>query len=460
MVLIVIDSSKRELFGCSLLARYLASMGIRSVICSRFAFAYYYTRYKPEAVVWFNVLSDLSHIAKTSFVFVLPSESGNGQPDQVVSTHGGTATVPVYPECVDRFFCWGPAMKEVLLETGRWRDEQLVVTGSPATDHWLLPRQAVKPTKPQIGLTTSFRALSNGAPPSKMNYFEWLDSAEIYGRDGTYYLPPEHAESWIFFEASLARVMVGLVRALAVERSETVRFRPHPFEREERYEYLRAITNGRMFISKKGTISEWLEEVSILFTFISGSALDAVVRGVPVISLRGLLDADALRKIPGHFRYSYDDMMWQMEDIGQAVEYVELAAKGKLRPCRDEKGFYEFLSCHFLFPRKVPAAQQVALEIKKTLEGESSRRRKPRRQRSDDTQGLRGIKRVVGRTVCRYVPMFPEWMALWKYLGGLLPGHQDIGFSYQPWRIWERRVVMRSVDRIWFSDGLTKEFKA
>jgi len=439
-VLIAIDNSKRELFGCSLLKQYLASMGIKSVLCSRWAFRDYFFHYLPDAIVWPNTLYDLSYFSQTSYIFALPSESGNGQPDQIKGTHSGTVTNPVYPENIDRFFCWGPAMKEILLDTGKWRDEQLVVTGSPATDHWLLPNPATKSEKTKIGITPTFRVLSCGTPPRKVNFFRWLDRVEISGGDGTYYSPPEHAESWIFFEASLVRVIMGLVREVAVTHAESVKIRPHPMEREDRYGYLRTITNGRTYITKKGTISEWLDDISILFTFISASALDAVVRGIPVVSLKGLLDPDALRKIPRDFHYCYEDMTWQMEDFGKVMEYVELAAKKELKPCKDEKRFNEFLTQHFSFPRELPAAHQIALEIKKVLDGESNLKR-AKKACSRDRRSMKQI-------AYRYMPMFPQFKELLIYFNSFRPRSPDIGLPYLPWHIGERREAMQTANKV------------
>lgn len=439
-VLIVVDIAERELFGCSLLSRYLAEMGLRPILCGRFAFTDYYARHAPDAVVWPNAFPDFSHVAETSHVFVLPSESGNGQPDQVRATHGGTFTNPIHPESIDRFFCWGAAMREVLLETGRWRSDQLVVTGSPSTDHWLLPLPSG--TRPaRIGLTTTFRALSNSAAPAKMNYFEWIDQAERSGGDGTYYVPPEHAESWVFFEASLARVIVGLVRTLAERRGEPLQIRPHPGERDSRYAYFRALGNGRVSVTKRGTISEWLEDISILFTFMSASALDAVVRGIPVVSLKGLLDPDALRKIPRHYGYCYDETLWQMERVEQAAEYVDAAVRGDLPPCRDERRFRSFVEEHYAFQRRGPAAQLIARDIKRVVDGEGGRRIRQARRRS------RGGRTPVVHLV-RRMPLFAQTRALWTYLNGLRPERQDIGFSYHPWRLSARRMAMRSADRV------------
>lgn len=437
-VLIVIDNAKRELFGGTLLARCLGSLGVEAVLCSVFAFRAYYARLAPDAVVWPNPLRDLSEVAADSAVFVLPSESGNGQPD-LVAMHGGTAQNPVYPKGVDRFFCWGSAMRQILLEGGAWSDEQLVVTGSPATDHWLLPRREGPGSR--IGLTTTFRALSNSATPARTNYFEWLDQAERWGGDGSFYLPPEHAESWVFFEASLARVVVGLARVLTAARAEPLDIRPHPLELEERYRYLSGITGGRASVTKAGTISQWLDDKAILFTFMSASALDAVVRGLPVVSLMNLIDPDALRKIPAHFRYGYEPMLWPLDDAAQAAEYVESAVGGRLDTCRDRRGIEALLADHFAYPRPQPAAARVAAEIKEVLDGAG--RRRPRRPRSSRGGWRRGLE-----LACRHLPLAAPTGALARYLYGLAPGHADTGFSYRPWALGERRAAARCAEQV------------
>lgn len=444
-VLIIIDGIRRELFGASLLARYLEGVGLKPILCGSHTFRDYYARYLPEAVVVPHILLDLGDVAERSFVFVMPSESGNGQPDQVRTNHAGSQQNIVYPKCVDRFFCWGPMMKEVLLDTGVWREDQLAVTGSPATDHWLLPRPSSKSSQKLIGITTTFRAISNAASPAKLNYFKWLDDAEASGGDGTFYEPPEHAESWMFFEASLARVMGMMIRTLVRERAEPLVIRPHPLESEIRYQYFSRLTNGQVSIDKGGTISEWLENKAILFTHMSASALDAVVRGVPVVSMKGLLDPDAVRKKPKHFQYAYEELLWQMNDFHQAAEYVELASKGKLRPCRDERGMNDFLVRHFSFPRSCPAAQQIASEIQKILDAGHHGRAFSGRQSS------RRGRSAVKDTVCQYVPLAATGISLGRFLYGLLPGRQDIRWSYQPWRLRERREARHCAERVYLA---------
>jgi surface carbohydrate biosynthesis protein len=439
-VLIVVDNSRRELFGCVLLARCLEALGVGARLCSHLAFDDYAARWSPDAVVWPNVLRDLSSVAERSLVFVLPSESGNAQPE-LVAMHAGTPTNPAYPGPVTRFFCWGSAMRDVLLASGRWREEQVAVTGSPATDHWLLPRGGAGGAA-RIGITPTFRALSNSARPSRMNYFEWLDQAERLGGDGTFYAPPQHAESWMFFEASLARVLVGLVRTLAARRAEPIDVRPHPLELPVRYRYLASLARGQLGVTTDGTMSDWLRDKALLFTFMSGSALDAVVRGVPVVSLARLIDADALAKIPGHFRYEYEDMLWPLDDLDHAVDYVERAIRGALLPCPDQAGIEKLLSQHFCYPRPRPAAAEIAGQIVAALAGRGDRSGGAHRASAS------GTRQRVRAVLARRLPLAAPVLALGRYLAGLRPGQADLGFTYQPWRWRARRAAQACADRV------------
>lgn len=442
-VLIVIDSVRRELFGCSLLAKYLKDLGLQPILCSRLAFENYYAHYCPDAVIWPNAFPDFSEIGKTCHIFVLPAESGNGQPDQVIATHAGQDQHKAHPKSVDKFFCWGHGMRDILLETNTWHSDQLVVTGNPSTDQWLLPISSNSSTEPIAGMTTTFRALCNSVPPKKMNYFEWLDNAELSGSDGTYYRPPEHAESWLFFEASLARVLGGLVRTFS-GHSKRFEIRPHPGVQMCRYQYFSDLSQGYVSVNKEGTITEWLKNISLLFTCTSASALDAVVRGVPVVSLKGLMDPDALRKIPNDFHYNYEPWLWQLEDLNQAVDYFEKAVNGDLPLCQEEAKLSDFLSQNFHFPRECPSARQIAVEIKRVMDEDGQNKIKNR------NLARSGIK----QTVQRHFPMYAQARAFEQYLHSLRPSRQDLGFTYQPWRFWEYKKTKQLVEQLWSADHI------
>jgi hypothetical protein len=439
-VLIAIDHTIRELFGAELLAHYLRAAGHRTALCSTITFGDYYSRYRPDAVVFPNAVWDLSWVAERSLVFVIPSESGVGQPASIALL-AGTPRVPAYPKPVTRFFCWGPAMRDILLETGAWSEEQLVATGTPTTDHWLLPPPPPAPDR-HAGVTTTLRTISSSAPPAKWNVFDRLDDVERLGGDGQYYLPPEHAEAWFFVEASFARVVIGLCRVLAVERTYPIEIRPHPFEMVKRYEFFRRLPGGRVSVRKSGTISEWLERINLLFTFMSASSLDAVVRGVPVVSLMGLMDPDARRKMPHTLKYSFEPWLWPLEHMAQATEYMEEATRGRLAPCRDEAAMAGFLADHFAYPRPRPAAAAVAEHISEVLAVEG-----PRFARADRRRPVRGVRRLRD-AAAHAVPLAAAGIAVARYLHGRLPGQVEIGHLYWPWNWQQRRTALRAVDAV------------
>ena len=432
LVLLVIDLSKRELFGSLLLKHFLESLGNRALICNSSDVSDFYDYYRPDAIVYPNALSDFSDLANDSLVFVLPSESGNGQRDQILSTHGGTPAACVFPKGVTRFFCWGLGMKDILMESGTWSNEQLIVTGSPATDHWTMPLNKAEMNSRAIGITPSLRALSNNTPPKKMNYYQWIDQTEQYGANGNYFRRPEHAESWLFFEASFARAMCSLIRELSVAGDEKTRIRPHPNALIGRYKYFKEISGGKVTVSKAGTISNWLERTLVLFTFASASSLDAIVRGVPVVSMRGLIDPDALRKIPVDFHYPYEEMLWQLDTVAQAQDYIGRAKGRKLDVCSNTDGLKRFLAEYFSYPRSKLAAEQIAEEIDTLLR---------------NTKITKG-KRTRRQKIKRSVPFFAHLRSVWRFLYSLLPGKIDIGYSYHFWKRSERRATWEEARKV------------
>ena len=142
---------------------------------------------------------------------------------------------------------------------------------------------------------------------------------------------------------------------------------------------------------------------------------------------------------------------------------------GKLKPCRDECQFNNFMKRHFFFPRQYPAAQLIAWEIKKVLDREPTRKRTARvnccggekdisfiKQSSINLKSPLGIWKNIRERAVRLashrVPMFCGFVSFLKYLNGKRPGNQDLGLSYQPWRIWERRAAMHSAKWILFSN--------
>lgn len=374
-VLLVVDGSSRELTGIMLLQYYLKKLGLSSRICSLLTLRHSFNQCHPRSVVLPNAGNSLcSALSERSFVFVMSSESGNGQRSQVRGTILGGPNYRCYNEYCDHFFSWGEQMTEWLIEDGAYSKDKISTTGHPATDHWLIKINRTPQKK--IGLTTTFRALSNslGGMP---NAIEWIYNAELFGDDGTFYRPPQHAEVWIYWEAAFLRLICNIVEKIVKVHSLNLEIRPHPVEKVKPYKYLTKKSNGLVQIDKGGSISEWFEKINILFAYMSASALDAVVQGVPVVSLQNILNQDALKCIPTDFHYDYYKYFWQLNNLDQIKEFSDSAFSGNLPIAADEEGIRKYILRNFYYPREKPSSLLIAEKIKEIIENNKSRKFAP-----------------------------------------------------------------------------------
>lgn len=423
-VLLVIDNSRRELVSVLLIQHYLQKLGFSSQICSRFILTHAFNKFRPKVVILPNAGDPLCEsLSKCSFVCILPSESGNGQHSQVLGIMKGTVKYRCYTEYVDLFFSWGKQMAEWLSEDGVYTKEQIQVTGNPATDHWLLP--AKKRLSGKMGLTTTFRTLSNTTGGLK-NAFERIYKIENCGGDGTYYISPEHAEVWIYWEAAFIRLICNIVDDIVIPHKVRMELRPHPFENKRPYEFLVQQSRGLVQVTKEEVISDWFQNIDLLVTFMSGSSIDAVVRGLPVVSLKNVLNQDALSRIPKGFLYDYDQYLWQLKSLEQIKEYSLEAFKGSLPVAREPEKLKTYIQKHFHFPRKKPSALLVAESITDLLE--NNRHRKFKHLHTSSS-----VKTRIN-TVLKHMPYSTELVMGYKWLDDYLEKRDATRATYLPWK--------------------------
>lgn len=437
-VLMVIDFSRRELVGNLLVKHFLEKFGIKVFLCSRFNLAQAYNTFRPAAVVVPNAtLHLIQEIWPQAHVFLLPSESGNGQRKAIQGFFMGKDVLKFHTDKIDWVFCWGPKMAVWLEEDGIYR-EKLLVTGNPATDHHLVQRNSLSSdvSRP-IGITTGFLML-NSSQGAKINPFKWLFDSERSGGDGIYYETPYHIENFVFYEAAYARLLGDIVEELAIRRDLPILIRPHPMEVELFYRYFTRISEGRVIVEKKGPISDWLVKISVLVTYLSASALDAAIQRVPVISVRNLINREALAGLPRRLHYDYEDFFWQADNLETLGELCRESREGRLPVSPHLEELKAFIRDHFLIPRDKLAALSIAEEIKKVLE---RGRKKTRFSPIGPEQAYPFYRRMLRG-------IFPNIDLIWFYLYSLSPGNMDIGFTYLPWRIKESREASRSTDRI------------
>ena len=171
---------------------------------------------------------------------------------------------------------------------------------------------------------------------------------------------------------------------------------------------------------------------------MSASALDAISRGVPVISLKKILNQDALKRIPFGFHYDYYEYLWQAESLEQLKEFIQMASQKKLPVSPNPDYFKEYIFRHFHFPRKKPSAYLVAESIADLLKNNRPRKFQP----------LHNSSTVKSRfyTALNYFPFSPE-LAMWYwYLSDHLQGRNASGGPKVTFLHWKWKEISKASD--------------
>lgn len=362
-VVLVVDNTFRELVGIFLIYFNLLKLGLKVRIVNRFVYWEAFNLFRPKIILLPNAGDpNIPLMTKSAHVCILPSESGNGQLTQILSTHAGTEIYKCYTEEISRFFSWGKYMSEVLLKSGKYRKDQIIDSGHPSTDLWKKDKAIENRSKKVVGFTTSFRGINNSLG-KKQNLFTWIHHAEKFGGDGSFYLPPNHSESWLFWEAAYVRLMFQLIQVVVDSDEEIiVQIRPHPFENIDMYEAFTEEFGNRVIVTKIGTINEWLENVDVLVTYFSASLVDAYINQKSIISLSKLVDPVAKSLIPKAYIYDYYEFFNAPEAIKDFSIEIEKALKS--RDLKPNVRMDEYLNSRFDFPKDIPSSFRIAIDLK------------------------------------------------------------------------------------------------
>lgn len=428
-VLLVVDNAFRELSGLTIIKHYLEGMGYIVRFTSRFSIRFALTKHRPKMVILSSAIyTYIPELSEVCFVCVLPSESGNGQKAQILATHAGTVRNHLHTKNVDMFFSWGKQMSDWLVKEGAYVNEQIVTTGNPSTDHWMINRNRKITNK--VGITTTLRSFANVMTSNSDWFMENMYICENKGWDGSYYTPPHHIEDWMYWELSFLRVICNFVKELAILDKVNFQIRPHPFEDAAKYNYLDKISSGLVTIKKQGVITEWFQNIDILITYMSASAIDAFIYGLPVVSTKNFISKQALENIPSGFIYDYYDYFWEPKDMNEIREIIQDGLKGKLELSPKKKEMSEYIKENFHFPRQKPSGQLIAEEIDSFLKKTKPREfKKSPKTLSPFDSGL--------DILCK-IPLSEETILFLNYLKEKIQRKgNSTGFyyTYHPWNL-------------------------
>ena len=157
-VLIMIDQATRDAFSQLLVVYYLRWKGVQVYVCNGATLRAMCERYRPHVVFasWLGGgrMSYLHHIQHKTHIVLVDQEGGRlGEKafkrsfNRVNDDKGGLA------RACSKVFTWGDAQAQWLLELGILNEDQIVVTGCPRLDPYLVRESLSSSKRKYIGVT-------------------------------------------------------------------------------------------------------------------------------------------------------------------------------------------------------------------------------------------------------------------------------------------------------------------
>jgi surface carbohydrate biosynthesis protein len=284
-VAIAVDNPLRDLPSCVLLASALASRGATCYLLPLHAQARELPVLAPDAAV-LNYLRPNNEalaariVAQGTALFVHDTEGGVIPDFETYDqTLGKDSAVRA---AVTAYCSWGARLAEHLVTGGWYRDDQVVVTGSPRFDFYADPWRAaaLAASSPLDAHRPPFVLVNGNFPLANPRFQDPAGEVRML------------VERFGFERALVERrqrdqrdAMLGLAEVaneLAAARPETVVYRPHPFEDVRAYGAL--IDDApNLRVVQAGTVDGWILRSVAVIQRSCTTAIEAALAGVPAL---------------------------------------------------------------------------------------------------------------------------------------------------------------------------------
>lgn len=290
-LLVHVEERRRDIPVVLAFRRLLEAAGCRVVLSSRWTTARYVRRMPFDAIVVPSLLhldyAWLSELSRRCKIFMFPTEGALFGEWPLLVKYGGGADRSRWPrqiEATARFFLWGDHSRRLLLSTGRFREEQLVVAGAPRMDLFLAGHGPAGDAS-AIGLVSDFVQANSY---HQLGIFQAVDQGRL--RREFSQGPARNIEDRYWIEAAWARTWMELFDVCRT-RGERLLVRIHPRECLGTYRYLQYHYGDVLrFDGQAESFEIWLDRVGILLGFNSTTFFEAVAAGKAAANLEGLLE--------------------------------------------------------------------------------------------------------------------------------------------------------------------------
>lgn len=232
----------------------------------------------------------LPRIRRRTRIFMLPTEGAIFEEGPLMIKYGGgedRSRWDRHIESIRHYFLWGQNSRRVLLATGRFRQEQLVVTGAPRMDFFLAqpaPPAQAQPQEGWLGIVSSFILINSIVPVPLFQNIDQNRKINWASQARTRYY-----EDRLWTEAACLRVLLEFIEECH-RRRQKLWIRMHFQEAADNWRALQKSFPGTLhFEAEDRPFESWLDRVRAMAAFNSTTFFEAVAAGKPALNLTPLV---------------------------------------------------------------------------------------------------------------------------------------------------------------------------
>lgn len=291
---LIVDHPKRDLAGVVLVARALAARGIDAVLIPQYEQAVDVPLLGLDALVLNyarpvnrEIVGDYARLGIA--LYVLDTEGGLLAEDGPNTPHKLAAYIADsgYAALLAGYFFWGPVLRDAFAAAAVLPPDRLHLTGCPRFDVAAPAMRTLIPPRRtgHILINTSYSVVNSKFAGGTGEDREALTSFG-YGAD--------HVDRLVCDTRAIMRGMIDTVLRLSREfPGQVFVLRPHPFEKETVYRAAFADCPN-VIVDGAGDVFDALKGARALLQVNCGTAIDAIMMGVPPLSLE-FLNTDYMR---------------------------------------------------------------------------------------------------------------------------------------------------------------------
>jgi surface carbohydrate biosynthesis protein len=427
-ILLLVDNRTRDAHSILLVHYWLKQMGHKVLLANKRNWKSKWRKFKPSVVAMSysdGLQNVLEQIEKTSSIVVIPQEGAIPDKNFVVNERytGKISGDGAYTNNLKKIFLWGAKTAKWLKEEEVFTAEQICISGTPRLDPYLVikPKRIHSEIKKSIGFAISHPRINT------YNKNTLIDLVYEYksNKEEVYYGKGRNIEDFVWLDVSCLRAEFDLIDLCAKDPNIMINIRPQMHERPEGYRIINQYLPN-IKIGYNELLWEWLIKQTCIVTANSTSGIEALMLGLPVISVTGLLSKE---RIDEHIDVSilsnpaFLDYYWKPSSLDEAWKMIQLALHGKLESSPNPEGLAKYLKDFYDWPRQESSSHKIAREIHEisdTVEKHKRNIKLPVFGQLSEQLGegyfLPGIPQFLQKIYKKYGHLVPLWILDFGYI--------------------------------------------